>query len=279
MGNALDRLFDKTLPPPDEEIALSMISRVKAYTRRGKDGSTVHVDAYSRTLSSMTVPELHLELANTPSLNRMKYSQISNEIRRREEAAERVTKADLPDMSMQDLNDTLAALPDRRDTIARRAMLHTEISNRMAADIAKGRGPRPDPNVPRTVENNDVLNEDGSPRMGRGFVVVGEGAGAVRPARDTLAEAVAEMPKQPGFSVWEFEDGKLVKRKPYANSALEKITNAENVLRAQANRNSVDLLSRETVVEALTKALGRGPTPDELQGALTRLNRKGLYRF
>jgi hypothetical protein len=86
MGEAIDRL--RALVEDEQTVALSLVSRVKAYTRTSSTGKQVHVDAYTRTLSKMSMMDLHIEYnrvkASKAPVDRNRLQQVLNEIRRRD---------------------------------------------------------------------------------------------------------------------------------------------------------------------------------------------------
>lgn len=77
----------------DKVVALAGTTRVDGYTRRSSTGKTVHVDAYTRSPSKMSLPELNAELAefrkseNKTDAERNRYAAVYNEVFKRERKA------------------------------------------------------------------------------------------------------------------------------------------------------------------------------------------------
>lgn len=79
MGDKIARLYD------EDSVPLAGLTRVKAYMRKGKDGKTVAVSAYTRSVTKMSFQELQdefktLENASSPQ-DRNRRQQVVSEIR------------------------------------------------------------------------------------------------------------------------------------------------------------------------------------------------------
>lgn len=80
------------LTPVERLIALAGSERVGSYTRKSKTGKTIHVDAYTRSPGDMANAELFKEYkglkGSAEPQDRNRFSQITNEIRKRQSAGQ-----------------------------------------------------------------------------------------------------------------------------------------------------------------------------------------------